>query len=210
MIWNQKIKELREQSHLTLLEVSKKLGVSEATAQRYESDTGIKNIPYEQIIKYAELFNVTPAYIMGWEENPKFRFEARSVPHHAQRIKVLGKVAAGTPIEMIQDVEYYEEMPLEADGDYFGLIIKGDSMEPRIMNGDVVIVRQQPLVENGEIGIVTVNGEDATCKRIYKYAESLVLMSNNPKYPPREFTKEQVEALPVRVLGKVVELRAKF
>jgi repressor LexA len=210
MIWNQKIKELREQSHLTLLEVSKKLGVSEATAQRYESDTGIKNIPYEQIIKYAELFNVTPAYIMGWEENPKFRFEARSVPHHAQRIKVLGKVAAGTPIEMIQDVEYYEEMPLEADGDYFGLIIKGDSMEPRIMNGDVVIVKQQPLVENGEIGIVTVNGEDATCKRIYKYAESLVLMSNNPKYPPREFTKEQVEALPVRILGRVVELRAKF
>ena len=70
MIWNQRIKELREKTNLTLLDISKKLGVSEATAQRYESERGIKNIPYEQIIGYSQIFNVAPAYIMGWDEDP--------------------------------------------------------------------------------------------------------------------------------------------
>jgi len=70
MIWNQRIRELREKHHYTLLEVSKRLGVSEATAQRYESESGIKNIPYEQIIKYANIFNVSPSYIMGWDDAP--------------------------------------------------------------------------------------------------------------------------------------------
>ena len=70
MIWNQRIKELREKTNLTLLDISKRLGVSEATAQRYESERGIKNIPYEQIIGYSQIFNVTPAYIMGWDEDP--------------------------------------------------------------------------------------------------------------------------------------------
>ena len=205
----ERIKNRRIELGLSQEELAKRMGNS-SRASVSTVETGKEDLTTKRVAKFASALEVTPAYLMGWEENPKFKFEARSVPHHAQRIKVLGKVAAGTPIEMIQDVEYYEEMPLEADGDYFGLIIKGDSMEPRIMNGDVVIVKQQPLVENGEIGIVTVNGEDATCKRIYKYAESLVLMSNNPKYPPREFTKEQVEALPVRILGRVVELRAKF
>ena len=70
MIWNERIRDLRERSRLTLLEVSKRLGVSEATAQRYESGSGIKNIPYEQIVKYAQIFNVSPAYIMGWDDEP--------------------------------------------------------------------------------------------------------------------------------------------
>ena len=204
-----RIKYKREELGYTQSDLAEKAGYSDKTSISKIENSG-DDVSMKKIRRIAEALSVSVSYFMGWEEESDFKFEAQSVPHYAQRIKVLGKVAAGTPIEMIQDVEYYEEMPLEKDGDYFGLVIKGDSMEPRIMDGDVVIVKQQPLVENGEIGIVTVNGEDATCKRIYKYAESLVLMSNNPKYPPREFTKEQVEALPVRILGRVVELRAKF
>ena len=128
----------------------------------------------------------------------------------ARKIPVLGRVAAGIPIEMIEEVIDWEEIPGDMAGDYFGLKIKGDSMEPKISDGDTVIVRQQPEVENGEIAIVTINGQDATCKRIFKYAETLVLRSDNPKHDEKTFAKEEVANLPVRILGKVVELRAKF
>lgn len=129
---------------------------------------------------------------------------------YPRRIPVLGRVAAGIPIEMIEDIVDEEEIPGDMVGEYFGLRIKGDSMEPKISEGDTVIVRQQPDVENTEIAIVTINGQEATCKRVYKYAETLVLRSDNPKYGEYSFTKEEVEKLPVRILGKVVELRAKF
>jgi repressor LexA len=119
-------------------------------------------------------------------------------------------VAAGIPLEMIEEVIDEEEIPGNMVGEYFGLRIKGDSMEPKISEGDTVIVRKQDDVDDGDIAIVTINGEDATCKRVFKYAETLVLMSNNPKYPPQKIPKELVENLPVRILGKVVELRAKF
>lgn len=203
------IKELRNTQHLTQTELAEKVGYSDKSMIA-KIEKGQIDLPQSKIEQFAKVLGVTPSYLMGWEENPKFKFETQSVPHHAQRIKVLGRVAAGTPIEMIEDVIDYEEMPLDAGGDYFGLIIHGDSMEPKISDGDVVIVKQQPYIDNGQIGIVTINGDDATCKRIYKYAESLVLMSTNPKYPPMEFSKEQVQSLPVRILGRVVELRAKF
>ena len=139
----------------------------------------------------------------------------RKLPHDTSNlssrvIPVLGSVAAGVPIEMIEDIVDEVEIPGNWDGEHFGLVIKGDSMEPKISDGDIVIVKQQDDVENGQIGIITINGEDATCKRIYKYAESIVLMSTNPKYEPMEYSIEDAENLPIRILGKVVELRAKF
>lgn len=205
----ERIKNRRLELGLSQEELAKRMGNS-SRASVSTVETGKEDLTTTRISKFAQALDVTPAYIMGWEEPPKITIETRSTPHYSQRIRVLGKVAAGTPIEMIEDVIDYEEMPLDAGGDYFGLIIHGDSMEPKISDGDVVIVKQQPYIDNGQIGIVTINGDDATCKRIYKYAESLVLMSTNPKYPPMEFSKEQVQSLPVRILGRVVELRAKF
>ena len=95
-------------------------------------------------------------------------------------------------------------------GEYFGLKIRGDSMEPRICDGDVVIVRQQDDAESGDIVIAMVNGDDATCKRLVKYASSIALVSLNTKYEPMMFTNEEIMSKPVRVIGKVVELRGKF
>ena len=95
-------------------------------------------------------------------------------------------------------------------GEYFGLKIHDDSMEPRICDGDVVIVRQQDDAESGDIVIASVNKDDATCKRLIKYASSIALMSLNTKYEPMIFTNEEIMSKPVRVIGKVVELRGKF
>ena len=133
-------------------------------------------------------------------------------PKKGVKIPVLGYVAAGIPIEAIEDIVDYEEIPeeLAVRGEYFGLKIKGRSMEPRICEGDVVIVRQQPNVENGELAIVLVNGNDATCKKIAKHENGITLISFNPSYAPMFYTNEEIQTLPVTILGKVVELRGKF
>lgn len=127
-------------------------------------------------------------------------------------VNVLGRVAAGIPINAITEIIDTEEISedLAKTGDFFALKIKGDSMEPRIYDGDVVIVRQQEDADSGDIVIAMVNGYDATCKRLVKYATSIALVSLNSKYEPMMFTMEEVESKPVRIIGKVVELRGKF
>ena len=95
-------------------------------------------------------------------------------------------------------------------GEFFALKIKGDSMEPKISDGDVVIVRQQDDAETGDTVIALINGDDAVCKRLRKYKEGLELISTNPSYAPLYFDEETIKNKPVKIIGKVVELRAKF
>lgn len=130
----------------------------------------------------------------------------------ALRIPVLGSVAAGIPITAVEDILDYEEVPIswQNQGEFFGLKIKGDSMEPKIDDGDVVIVRQQSDANSGDTVIALVNGDDATCKKLQKTDNGIMLVSTNPKYLPMFFTKEDIETKPVVILGKVVELRSKL
>lgn len=127
-------------------------------------------------------------------------------------INVLGRVAAGIPINAITEIIDTEEITekLAKTGEFFGLKVKGDSMIPEIYDGDTVIVRQQDDAENGETVIVTINGYEATCKRLRKYKDGIALISNNPSYAPIEFTNQEIIEKPVRIIGKVVELRRKF
>lgn len=131
----------------------------------------------------------------------------------AVRIPVLGRVAAGIPIDAVEEIIDFEEIhpDMAATGEFFALKIKGDSMEPRISEGDVVIVREQSDVESGDVAIILVNGDDATVKKLMKYDNGTIsLVSFNPAYQPMVFTPQQVKELPVEVIGKVVELRGKF
>lgn len=127
-------------------------------------------------------------------------------------IKVLGRVAAGLPIEAVENIIDTEEISEEMakTGEFFGLQIHGDSMEPRMYEGDVVIVRKQDDAESGDIVIAMVNGNDATCKRLTKYANGITLSSLNAKYEPMIYSNEEILQKPVRILGKVVELRGKL
>lgn len=129
------------------------------------------------------------------------------------KIPVLGHVVAGIPIEAIQEILDYEEIDeaLASTGDFFALRVVGVSMEPRIREGDVVIVRKQPDVDSGDTAIVLVNGDEATVKKVKKLPDGIMLIANNPEvYEPKFYNRQQIEELPVVVLGKVVELRAKF
>lgn len=134
-------------------------------------------------------------------------------PSKGVKINVLGRVAAGLPIEAIENIIDTEEISEEMarTGEFFGLQIKGDSMEPRIYENDVVIVRKQEDAESGDIVIALVNGNDATCKRLIKYAGGISLVAlNSAKYEPLMFSNEEIENTPVKIIGKVIELRGKF
>lgn len=129
------------------------------------------------------------------------------------RIPLLGRVAAGRPLfdegNVIGEVMVDPAMAA-GDQNLYALKVKGDSMSPKILDGDTVIVREQPDAENGEIVIVTVNGEEGTCKKLQRYPDTLALVSLNPIYEPIVYTWEEVEQLPVRIVGKVIQSRHDF
>ena len=128
------------------------------------------------------------------------------------KIPVLGRVCAGNGIiayeDKIDEIEISEQ--LASTGSYYGLAIKGDSMEPLLKDADIVIVNKDADCESGDLVIAIVNGNEATCKRLQKYADGIALIPLNPTYEPLRFTKEDIDNVPVRIVGKVVESRRKF
>lgn len=130
----------------------------------------------------------------------------------AIKIPVLGYVRAGIPLDAVETILDYEEISpqMAAQGDFFALQIKGDSMQPRIQEGDVVIVRQQSTAETGDIAVVLVNGDEATVKKIIKQENGIVLQPLNPTYEPMFFSLKDIEEKPVQIIGRVVELRGKM
>ena len=174
-------------------------GLSKSAATELKSGRA-KSITAKTADKLADYFGVSVDYLLG-----KTKKGTVLVP-------VYGRIAAGIPDEMIEDIEDYEEISeaMASQGEYLALKIKGDSMEPKFSVGDVIIIRKQETCEDGEICAVMVNGDDATCKRVKRMANGIALLSTNPKYEPMYYTNEEIENLPIRILGKVVELRAKF
>ena len=211
MTVGERIRSLREKLGMSQVDFADKINVSKQTLYKYENNI-ITNIPSEKIEAAAIVGNISPSYLMGWDNNvgPITNGTKHKAP--GVTINVLGQVAAGVPIEAIEDIIDTEEISAElaSTGDFFGLQIHGDSMEPRMYEGDVVIVRRQDDAESGEVIIAMVNGDEATCKRLKKYDGGIMLLSNNPRYEPIVFTNEEIEEKPVRIIGKVVELRGKF
>ena len=199
-----RIKEKRESLGMTQEELAAKLGYKNKSSIA-KIETGTNDIVQSKVVEFANILDTTVAYLMGWESIPKSRKRKGVV------INVLGRVAAGLPIEAIEDIIDTEEITEEmaAKGEFFGLQIHGHSMEPRMVEGDIVIVMKQDTAETGDIVIATVNGADATCKRLKRYRDGIELIPINPSYDPMFFTNEEIESKPVRIIGKVVELRGK-
>lgn len=200
-----RIKKRRLELKYSFQDLANKTNMSKSTLQRYETGT-IKNLPLDKLEVLASALQTTPSYLMGW-------YEVKEEPKKKGiKIPVLSRVAAGIPIEMIEDVLDYEEISgdMAKHGEYFALKIQGDSMTPRICNNDVVIVRQQDNAENGDIVIATINGDDAMCKRLQKYNDGIALISLNPQYDPIYLKNDEIDEKPVKIIGKVVELRGKF
>lgn len=212
-----RIKERRLKLGYTVDQVAEMLGKNRATIYRYENNE-IENLPTTVLEPLAKVLNTTPAHLMGWDEkhnkNGQLSDEVKKI-EKGVRIPVLGKVAAGIPIEAIEnyDADEWEEIPAEmaSKADYFALKIQGESMEPKFSDGDIVIVKKQENIESGDIGVVIVNGSDATVKRVIKQEKGILLVATNQNvYQPKFYDDVAIQQLPVRILGKVVELRSKF
>lgn len=199
------IKRLRMYRKMTQDELARRSGYTDRSSIA-KIESGDVDLPQSKILQIARALGVSAGDLMG-----NTGIDEPLKPTGC-RIPVLGRVAAGVPIAMITDVIDFEEISdkLASMGDIFALAIRGDSMEPRICDGDVVIVRQQNDADNGDIVIVTINGEDATCKRLRKYRDGVELVPLNPAYPTMFYSAEDIDALPVVILGKVIELRGKL
>lgn len=198
-----RIREKREAIGMTQEELASKLGYKNKSSIA-KIETGANDIIQSKVVEFANVLDTTVAYLMGWD-NP-------TPSRKGVVVNVLGRVAAGIPIDAIKDIIDTEEIPEEMarTGEFFGLQIHGDSMTPSICDGDIVIVKQQNDAESGDIVIATINGDEAICKRLRKYKDGIELISNNPSYSPFEFNNQEIEEKPVRIIGKVVELRRKF
>ena len=204
-----RIKELRLAKNITQEELGKVLNVQKAAISKYENG---RVEPSIEVLKLAsKFFDVSTDYLLGRSDSPIVSC-ASSSKEKTIRIPVLGRVAAGTPIGAIEEVIGWEEISkkLAAGGACFALRVCGHSMEPRILEGDTVIVRQQPNVDSGDIAVVLIGNEEATLKRVKKQKDGIILVANNPAvYEPHFYSNREIKNSPVRILGKVVEIRCK-
>lgn len=203
-----RIKKLREENNITQEELASVLNTTKQTVYKYENGL-ITNIPSDKIELLANCFRVSPAYLMGWDETTEDPHKKAT----AIRIPVIGMVHAGVPTDAIEEVIDWEEITPEIanKGEIMALQVKGDCMEPKFSDGDVVIVLQQPEVNSGDVAIIMVNSDEAIMRKVKIFEDGgLNLIPTNPTYQVKRFSQEEIEALPVRILGKVIELRAKF
>lgn len=201
MEMSEKIKFLRMKNKLTLEEVGNKVGVGKSTVRKWESGQ-IANMRRDKIAKLAEALNTTPAYLMGWEEDTRLAIPGIEYPTF-HTVPLLGEIACGEPILAQENLEG----KVQVDGGVacdFALRCKGDSMAPRLLDGDLVFIRQQPSVDNGQIAAVLIDTE-ATLKHVYVSSSSIQLVAENPAYAPIVLTGEDAEN--ARILGKAVAYR---
>lgn len=198
------LKALRRKAGLTLEEVAQRLGTSKQTIHRYENGI-ISNIPHEKIERLAEVLKTTPAELMGWEDSV-YSYD-NVMPIKKKKLRMIGTISCGEPI--YAEEEYGSFVTINADIDAsFCLRAKGDSMiGARIFDGDLVFIRAQESVDNGEIAAVIINDE-ATLKRVYYYPDEskIVLSPENPKYAPLVYIKEELNS--IKILGKAVAFQS--
>ncbi len=196
------LREQRRRKKLTLAMLADRVGLSRQTLSRYENGV-IANIPHENIERLAEALQTTPSALMGW------RAEISSY-QPTQRIPILGRISAGLPLYAEEQIEGSVFTELHGDTEYFALRVSGDSMDAaHIFDGNILIVRKQDFVENGEIAVVMIDNEDATVKRFYRHGETVTLMpqSTNPAHLPQIYDIKQTT---VRVIGKVIKNEITF
>lgn len=201
-----RLQELMDYLGVNATEFGKMTGIPKSSISMYLS--GQRIMKSDRIGIISEKFGIDPAWLMDRDVPMRQSVKESDVIE----VPIYGKVAAGNGVCAYEDVSGYVTVSrkLASTGDIFALRITGDSMQPRIADGDVVIVRKQSDADNGDTVIALVNGDDAICKRLRKYDGGIMLLSNNPKYEPRVFTKQDTDDIPVRIIGRVMELRSEF
>lgn len=197
-----RIRIAREAKGLTQEELGEILGTSKQTIYKYEQNV-VTNIPSDKIELMATALGVEPAYIMGWDKGAK-----DIIPFTAShKAPIVGSIPAGYPVLAFEEIEGYADIPYPDEENYFFLRVKGDSMEPKICTGDLVLIRRQDCAEDGQIVAARVNGDEATLKRYKRQKDTVLLLPENQKYEPRIVPISDFESGYAQIIGIVIELR---
>ena len=201
-----RIRELRISAGLSQDELAKKTGYNDRSSIA-KIEAGKVDLTQSKLVAFADALNTTPGYLMGWEPDNKPPIPAGFQPlPKRDRIPRVGQIACGTPILAEENVEAYDEVPSDWHAD-FTLLCQGDSMEPKIKDGDVVAIHSQPMVENGEVAAVLIDGE-ATLKRVFLFDDHLELRAENPTFPTILRIGEDMNTITIE--GKAVGLCRKL
>lgn len=223
--FSSRLKKALDYNKMRPADLAKKTNISKTQICNYLK--GTYKAKQDKLHAIAKTLNVNEAWLMGYDVNMDRDLpengditsinidNARYIETTAKtvRIPILGKVPAGVPIEAIQDVLGYEELPasiLNSGNNYFALKICGDSMYPDYKTGDIIIIRQQNDCNSGDDCIVMVNGDDATFKRVIKQEKGIILKPLNNNYEPYLFDSKDIQDKPVRIIGVAIEVRRKL
>ena len=203
IIFATNLKHLIDKSEKTQKEVATAIGVSPQTLNTWLQRIALPRM--EKIQLLADYFGISKTDLLDPKDTEMQKFSLGTY-----RIPVLSTVAAGQPMFSDDDVIEYIDYDKEPRNNIIGVRIEGDSMMPAIQDGDTVVIDREAVWEDGDVVIVTVSNNYGMCKRIKRYADGIALISNNPSYEPKYYSAAEVNALPVRIIGKVKELRRKF
>ena len=223
--FSDRLKKAMSDKQMKQVDLCNKTGIDKALISNYLS--GKYKAKQDKLHKLAIALDVSEGWLMGYDvDMDREWFEekepseisidnARYIETTTKTIKipVLGKVPAGVPIEAIQDILGYEEIPasmLKSGNNYFALKIDGDSMYPDYKTGDIIIIRQQNDCNSGDDCVVMVNGDDATFKRVIKQEKSIILKPLNNNYDPYYFDEYEILTKPVKIIGIAIEVRRKL
>ena len=198
----ERVAKLCKRNKLAITALEKELGFGRGTIGKWKKGAE-PNLASLQ--KVADYFNVSVDYLTTYEIKPNVEFIKLN---DVARLPIYGRIPAGIPKEAIQEVEGYIEVPAYMSEGYAVLKVIGDSMYPKYLDGDVVIIKEQPDCENGQDCAVRINDNDVTLKKVIKMEDGLMLQPLNPEYPPQFFSYSD-ELCPVYILGVVVEIRRK-
>lgn len=197
-----RIRNLREEKNINQKDFAKMIDLNVNVLSRIE--LGTRPARDDELLKIANCLDVSVDDLLGNTSKSKQK---------SYKIPVFAYVSAGNPLFTNEEIVDWEELPIEykSQGDFFALMVKGQSMEPRFCDGDVVIVKKQNDVDDGDLAIVLVNGDQATFKQVRKSEAGITLIGTNTAvYLPHFYSNDDIEALPVAIIGKVVEARIKF
>ena len=215
-----RLKKALDYNNMKPVELARKTNINKSLISSYLS--GVCKAKQDKLDLIAKTLGVSEAWLMGYdvdmdrdwfEDTDIDNGEIVRVQSNVVKIPILGKVPAGIPIEAIEDILGYEEIPydwIKNGNKYFALRVNGDSMYPDYRTGDIIIIKQQPDCESGDDCVVMVNGDDATFKRVIKQEKNLILKPLNNEYEPYSFNEYDIMTKPVRVVGVAIEVRRKL
>ena len=206
-----RLKKAMDIRNIKQIELVEKTGLDKTLINKYLA--GISNARQQKLTKLADALDVNEVWLMGYDVPMQRDLTiGTTLASNSAVVFVYGTIPAGIPMECIEDIIDTEEIPvdmLKGGKQYFGLKVKGDSMEPEYLDGDTLILEKSDDCESGDDCVVMVNGNDGTFKRVFKNENGIILQPLNPSYSPMVYSNEQIEKLPIRIIGIVEEIRRK-